>query len=168
MRRISVIIPLLALLVMSACNQRDSTGPKEEIETKGGAGPQYIIRSGTSFGMCAGYCWSELRLDSTDALFTKKQMGRGMPDSSKYPEVNLPGKITVQEWNDLVAAVDMNAFNALDSIIGCPDCADGGSEWVSIESKGTVRKVTFENGAKIAPIDALVTKLRTIRATFTK
>ena len=32
----------------------------------------------------------------------------------------------------------------MDEIIGCPDCADGGAEWIEITSGETSHKVTFE------------------------
>ena len=51
----------------------------------------------------------------------------------------------------------------LDDRIGCPDCADGGAEWIEIDSMDGVKRVTFENGQTVNGIEPLVEKLRQLR-----
>ena len=55
-------------------------------------------------------------------------------------------EVNEKAWDSLTAAVDKRSFEKLDSIIGCPDCADGGAEWIQIEYGGKKKKVTFDYG----------------------
>jgi hypothetical protein len=32
----------------------------------------------------------------------------------------------------------------MDTVIGCPDCADGGAEWLELGFEKEVKRVTFE------------------------
>ncbi len=34
--------------------------------------------------------------------------------------------------NSVVKSIDYESFKKLNEIVGCPDCADGGAEWVEI------------------------------------
>ncbi|MBN1415243.1 MAG: hypothetical protein JW973_09100 [Bacteroidales bacterium] len=50
-----------------------------------------------------------------------------------------------ESWESFKTALDINSFFELPEIIGCPDCADGGAEWVEVELAGSRKhKVTFE------------------------
>ena len=40
--------------------------------------------------------------------------------------------------------MDFVVFRNLEEVIGCPDCADGGAEWIEITTKDLNHKVTFE------------------------
>ena len=51
----------------------------------------------------------------------------------------------------------------LDSIIGCPDCVDGGAEWFEIITNDTVKRVTIEYGESLNGLDGYINLLRTIR-----
>lgn len=54
----------------------------------------------------------------------------------------------------------------LDSIYGCPDCADGGAEWIEIQDDQQIKKVTFEYGDTLAPIENLMLELRDLREAY--
>jgi hypothetical protein len=112
-----------------------------------------LFRTGTFFGMCAGYCRFELRITETDVSYFAFGW-RGQP----VPDRLLEGKITAVESEKLKSLVDMDALFALQEVIGCPDCADGGGEWVEI--------ATAEHGASIPAIQELLQELRTIRERF--
>jgi hypothetical protein len=47
--------------------------------------------------------------------------------------------------------------------IGCPDCADGGGEWIEISNRHTSKKIVFEYNQSVPEINSLVTKLRRLR-----
>ena len=49
-----------------------------------------------------------------------------------------------QDWKQLVKSIDYTKFAELDTIVGCPDCADGGAEWVEIKSGNRKHRVVFE------------------------
>ncbi|MFQ5631222.1 MAG: hypothetical protein ACE5I1_20820 [bacterium] len=119
-----------------------------------------VVKSGTSFGLCVGYCRTELEVNGTEVGFKEfgwDFAGRTVPDRF-YTDT-----ISVDVWNDLVGSFDWDAFAALDSVIGCPDCADGGAEWIEVEYFGRIKKVTFEFGAEIRGIDAFSENIRQIR-----
>jgi hypothetical protein len=61
--------------------------------------------------------------------------------------------------------VDTAAIHALEGVHGCPDCADGGAEWIQIEGADSVR-VTFEYGAELGGIEELQREIRELRARF--
>jgi len=115
------------------------------------------IKTGTSFGRCAGYCTTEFVINSKNIIYIKS--GR----DKSYPEVKKEILISSDEWNSLVGTLDVKKFNLLLEKIGCPDCADGGAEWIEIFDGKAGKKVTFEYGASISGIDPFVKKLREIR-----
>jgi hypothetical protein len=54
----------------------------------------------------------------------------------------------------------------LDSIIGCPDCADGGAEWFEIVTNDTVERVTIEYGDSLEGLNNYIDLLRSVRHSF--
>ncbi len=154
---------ILAFLLLSSCRKapdiivsHNGSG-KEKVDS-----PAYIIRGGTSFGECGGYCRTILEVDSLDLGFTELSWG----DTVAFPTKHQSGKLTPSERECLMSVVNLEAFMKLDTIIGCPDCADGGAEWVEIEKDGVTRRVTFEHGASVPAIQGLIDKLRLLRANF--
>src|SRR6185295_14271553 len=67
--------------------------------------------------------------------------------------------LSQSDWADLSAAYDPITFNSLDSVIGCPDCADGGAEWVTVETEGKDRKVLFEYGKGLQGLEGFLFRL---------
>lgn len=154
MKHIQLILAAL-LLTLCSCQQKASlpTSPVVKGNEKGEA---MRIRYGTSFGMCYGYCQKTLQVDSLAFLYTQFSPR----DTVKFPTKTESGSLSLSEWNCLMNSFAMADFMKLDTIIGCPDCADGGAEWIEITQNGITRKVTFENGATIASIQKLIDKLR--------
>ena len=97
------------------------------------------INYGTSFGFCSGYCVNTIRINTNEVTLKKTGTGNNLLPEITYKEVLEP---TVLE--ELFDKIDFDAFLALDKIIGCPDCADGGTEWIEIKTKNKTHKVTFE------------------------
>jgi hypothetical protein len=54
----------------------------------------------------------------------------------------------------------------VEGVHGCPDCADGGAEWVQVRASGDSIRATFEYGATLEPIAALQAEIRALRARF--
>jgi len=69
-----------------------------------------------------------------------------------------------EEFQELLAAVDMQALQALPNVLGCPDCADGGAEWIEVETGNTLKRVEFEYGVAIPSIQPLLDLVRARRA----
>lgn len=106
-----------------------------------------VIRYGTSFGLCQGYCHSEYRLTAETITWTR--VGRPAAD---YPVQTKQWPVDPDVWPRLHAQAQTLLQQNLDAVYGCPDCADGGAEWIEVEDADGPRKVTFEYGH---PPDAL-------------
>ena len=94
------------------------------------------IEYGTSFGFCVGYCTQVLEVSPT-------QINKRL-----IPQVNedLPQKNCTDSFasfESLLEKIDLEAFSELDETIGCPDCADGGAEWIEITTRDANKRVVF-------------------------
>jgi hypothetical protein len=117
------------------------------------------ITSGTSFGMCAGYCLTELRIDSGSIELTEESWRTELPARTR----TLP--LERAAWEGLQALVDTDVFRELAGVHGCPDCADGGAEWIEIGTAEPVR-ITFEYGSELDGIAELQEVIRELRSRF--
>lgn len=149
----SVLANFLLMLVLGSCADKFVAEPTQDTLT---------IRSGISYGYCIGYCQRVLELTPTAAVFTKAS---NQP-STQYPTVSCTGAITESEWKTLETQANLAALQKQPQTIGCPDCADGGAEFLEIEQGGERYRVTFEAGKTIPGFESLVTALREKRATF--
>lgn len=120
-----------------------------------------IINSGTSYGMCIGYCIRSLDLSGTEAEYN---MISYQPE--QHPYKSIKGMITIIEWNDIVAEINEDTIKSMKDVYGCPDCADGGAEWLELITDSYSKKITFEVNDVPHSIVNLVSKLRAIRKTF--
>lgn len=118
------------------------------------------ISYGTSFGMCVGYCVNTLTISNEKVVFSKRKNGQS-PDTKTCTSA-----ISVDELNAIKSVINEDKVAALPKTIGCPDCADGGAEWVSITANGKTYKIVFEYGKAPAELEAAVVKLREIKETF--
>ncbi|MGH8437181.1 MAG: hypothetical protein ACRERX_22590 [Pseudomonas sp.] len=145
---------LSASLLASACYS--SAG---DVETNGLAAAS-VIRYGTSFGMCAGYCREDLQIDGGQIKLTRSSWDPRQP--TRVEELS----ISPDAWRKLQATLNGVAIADMDSVYGCPDCADGGAEWVEIENGSSKKRVTFEFSKSPARLRAAVTELRALRQRF--
>ena len=141
--------PLAALLVLAfvlaACAD-SSTAPAASVS----------ITTGSSFGECLGYCFQEVTFRGIFAFYVMRDSRTGQTRSGKT-------RLDLQESGELVQALDMEALQALPGVIGCPDCADGGAEWIEVEGEGGKQRVVFEYGSDLATIQPLLDAARTLR-----
>ena len=119
------------------------------------------IRSGTSFGYCLGYCNKTLELTTDKAIFINSSR-----DPAKYPTKTCTGAVSQETWANTKTNLNSVAFSLQPEKIGCPDCADGGAEFVEIEQGGKKHRVTFEYGKAIPGFEKLVTILQEEREKF--
>ena len=96
------------------------------------------IEYGTSFGECMGYCKRDISVTPDRVAFTKSAWVDTL--GTKQCHDDLYG----DEFGGLTQEIDMGDFSRLDEVIGCPDCADGGAEWIRIVTPDSDKKVTFE------------------------
>lgn len=99
----------------------------------------FKLNYGTSFNMCIGYCKKSMSLEAGYITYNRSEW------------VNTIETITCKEvldnndWIFFNEQLDISVFLKLQETIGCPDCADGGAEWIEIEqANGNKHKVTFE------------------------
>ena len=74
--------------------------------------------------------------------------------------------LNIADWNAMQLNININDFFELPETIGCPDCADGGAEWLEIDlANGKTHKVTFEYNKEPALLKTYIIKLREMLAT---
>ena len=122
------------------------------------------INSGTSYGECWGYCVFELELDNSSALF--KASSWGWDPYGELPDLILEDNLNQIVWQQLVDLIDFEYFQSLDDVYGCPDCADGGAEFIEIIYDGVVKLVTFDAYTEIDGIQELTLFLRDLRTDY--
>lgn len=112
------------------------------------------VLHGTNFGHCRGYC-------RKDVVF--------YPDQVDYFEVSVDSArnpVKVQNfknsvaWKSIVDKIDWNKFSNLKESYGCPDCADGGSEYIEIKTISGTKRVTIEFNKEMPELEPLLTELR--------
>lgn len=114
------------------------------------------ISYGTSFGECVGYCIRETLVVDDEVQVTAKQWGDGAADKIAT------GKLSAAQQTAIHSGIDRSKFKNLPSTIGCPDCADGGAEWLELTVDGERKKVTFEYMQDIDGIAEAVKVLREV------
>ncbi|CAF0760706.1 unnamed protein product [Rotaria sp. Silwood1] len=124
------------------------------------------ISDGLSFGFCRTYCSRSVTITSKpNKLVALKEPN--IPQDA-YPPVKRIYHLSGKQWQELIKLIDAERFQSLDDRIGCPDCADGGAEWIEIKWRDRSKQVTFENGALIKGFEGLVVQLRNIRNKYTE
>lgn len=99
------------------------------------------LNYGTSFGMCIGYCRHDMALEPGFVTYTKS----GWQDTVEA--ISCRDELDQDAWQFFRTGLDVTKFLDLPETIGCPDCADGGAEWIEAElANGERHKVTFEYG----------------------
>lgn len=138
---------LIGLSLLGACDDFISKSDSDIVE----------ISYGSSFGECLGYCSSSIRLDEENLSLKKT----GWDREGVLPDIDKSMQIEQDVWGTIIQHVDFERFLALDSIIGCPDCADGGAEWIEMKTASTKHKVVFEYGNEPEQLKKYVHYLRT-------
>lgn len=141
---------LVVALGLTAC---ESGAVKSAAVTK--------VSSTTSFGMCAGYCKTTLEISENEAVLTREPWGRGA--GANLPVQRLTAALSSQEWGEIAAAAAAAKIDALPETIGCPDCADGGAESLTIVGPNGTKTITFDHGAAIAEAQPLLERVRALR-----
>lgn len=119
---------------------------------------KYTVIYGQSFGYCIGKCHQQITLNGTKIEFLVKERSiGGSPEIIEKFNETLP-QTTI---NSISKALNEKTFFELKEVYGCPDCADGGMEWIEIiNNKDQKHKVTFESGSKVEGIEDLILLLR--------
>ncbi len=143
---------IVTLLLFSRCHTLGLKSPKNNIET---------IKYGTSFGHCVGInCNKTFTVSKNEIAFTKK--GNGDSTDSLVRRA----AIETEQWDNLINAINDTEISNLPERIGCPDCADGGSEWLEINEKGKISRITFEYGKTPEELKQVIRILKRFTETF--
>jgi hypothetical protein len=119
------------------------------------------IRVATSFGFCLGYCQATLEITPQGLVYLEEDLRGGLPPRRQS------ATLSAAEWQSLVEAVDRSRMESLPERIGCPDCADGGAEWLEVVATDWQRRITFEARASIPELQPLLERARALRSRFT-
>jgi hypothetical protein len=142
---------IFSILLFSNFSCEDETEP----------GKVTYLSYGTSFGECLGYCIREVVVGG-NIVFTKRGWSTGelLPDSScSYTFIRDP-------LPDYLDDIDLSAFLEMEETIGCPDCADGGAEWLELGFEDLVKRVTFEYGNEPEEFADIIPDLRKLMEGF--
>lgn len=151
--RLALLAPFVAI-ALAACASGVATAPSESSVTR--------VVSTTSFGMCVGYCTTELVITEGRAELTRlARGGRGVPSVAAPQVSSIP--LTPAEWQDIQRLAAQADFDALPDVVGCPDCADGGAEGLTVQSAGGAEGVSIEFGADVPEVQPLLDRVRAIR-----
>lgn len=129
----------------------------------GAAAPTSVrqIVSTTSFGMCVGYCTTRLEISAGQAVLVRE--ARGGRGASDLPEQRFSATLSEGEWQEIAHLAANATMSGLPPVLGCPDCADGGAESLTIVDLEGSRSVAFEHGASIAQAQPLLDRVRALR-----
>ena len=142
-KTIGAALAAVMALAMGACAE----GPS-------GAGEVTLVEWTSSFGFCppSAYCTTRLRVSGVDAVVTL--------ESRESPTVRRSVQLSAAEADALARAAAEARFEGLGPVIGCPDCADGGAETLSVTAGGEQDTVTFEYNASVARLEPLLSQMR--------
>lgn len=148
-------ISLLFLLIMGRCN------PTSVSSAERTSSDPLTIRTGTSFGMCVGYCVKDYVINGTALDLTMLNRTRTQTSTKSCQKT-----IDQTRWDSLKTMADLDAFSKQPERLGCPDCADGGAEYIELQRGDQKHRVTFEYGQTIPGFESLVNALRSQRKEF--
>jgi hypothetical protein len=112
--------------------------------------------------MCVGYCTTRLEISEAQAVLVRE--ARGGRGAQNLPEQRIAAPLTPGEWQEIARLAGDTSLDGLPPVVGCPDCADGGAESLTVARADESRSVAFEYGATIAPAQPLLERVRALRA----
>jgi hypothetical protein len=145
-----VLLVCFSLFLMSSSCEKQNIASLDVME----------INSGKRFGFCMGYCSTSVTLTPSLTIF------RSTPTRhSELSEIICTTATQSNRWQEVVNTID-DAFFALDTVIGCPDCVDQGAEFVEVRTATQQHSIRFDPGLG-QDIHPIVSVLRDLRAEVT-
>lgn len=144
------------MIINSAPEAESISQWMQRITTENNSNSEIIqVKYGTSFGECTGYCKRDMELSSGIVTYNCSAWNASLQPITRKEVLN------ATNWDAMKLNLNTNDFFVLPTTIGCPDCADGGAEWLEIELKnGNIHKVTFEYNKEPALLKDYILKLR--------
>jgi hypothetical protein len=150
MKVVGLAFVVAAALSIAACEKSTTA-----------AGGVTQVASTTSFGMCVGYCTTRLEISKEQAVLVRE--ARGGRGSQDLPEQRIAAPLQAGEWEEIARLAAAAKIDGLPDVIGCPDCADGGAETLSIVGPARNKTIKFDHGANIAEAQPLLDRVRAVR-----
>ena len=121
-----------------------------------GASDVSFVEWKSSFGFCApaSYCTTRLRVSGRQAVLTL--------ESRESPAIRRESQLSEAEADSIAEAAARAEFDALPDVIGCPDCADGGAESLTVMVEDEQDEVTFEYNARVDAVEPLLGRMRAL------
>ena len=110
-----------------------------------------------SSGMCYGYCYVQLEVESGEAMLVNHSRDE---DTNKCPDLMVRADLSGAHWKELVQLVDREALLALPDRIGCPGCVDQVTESLEVRFSNHTKKIVQYNlGSAPKEIQSLSARL---------
>lgn len=110
----------------------------------------FSITARTEGSFCAGPCGhSEIRLNKQKLILDTSSGGEN-------PIINHSEQPAYSAYDDIVETLDWDAFKSLDETLGCPGCADGSVETITITKGNETKTVRMEAGMQVEKIQAFL------------
>jgi len=144
-RFFNTVIYLLISFFLLSCEKSNEPGSND----------LYMIGYGTSFSNCTGYCKRDISFRQGELIFNRN----GWNDTIK--KVTCLDHLDDITWENLKNEINTHDFFKLPETIGCPDCADGGAEWIELTmNNGNSKKVVFEYDDEPMEVNGYIDLLR--------
>jgi hypothetical protein len=154
--KLNALTALALALTLSAC--ASSAAPPTSVSR---------VVSTTSFGMCVGYCTTRLEITEGEAVLIREARGgRGAPNPSLQPR-RFSTPLTANEWQEIQRLAAATDLTTVPDVVGCPDCADGGAEGLTIEGPSGAESVSLEFRAPLPAAQPLLDRVRALRDRLT-
>ena len=115
------------------------------------------ITYGYSFGMANSVQKIQLHAD----LFTFEQKSAAFKLDKRCSQ-----SADEATFKNILNTLDDAGFSKLPETYGCPDCADGGAEFIEIENDGKVQRVTYDYNKAPKELTEAAAKLKLVMASF--
>ncbi|QGZ95966.1 hypothetical protein DSM104635_02821 [Terricaulis silvestris] len=113
--------------------------------------------------MCVGYCTTRLEITEGEAVLIREARGgRGAPNPAQVPQ-RFSTPLTAAEWQEIQRLAAATDLTTVPDVVGCPDCADGGAEALTIESPSGAESVSLEFRASLPAAQPLLDRVRALR-----
>lgn len=146
-KALPLVLVSATALAAAACG--DGPGDSTRVE---------VVEWTSSFGFCppAAYCTTRLRVSGGQAVLTL--------ESRESPTVTNSARLDAVEETSLRDAALRVRFDRLAPVLGCPDCADGGAETLSVITGRGENTVRFEFNASVDELEPLLGQVRALAA----
>lgn len=119
-----------------------------------------FLRNGTYFGECLIDCNEEIAV-TPDKVTYSLTSNVSDPD---HPEIHAEAAVAPRDWQALASKIDWEGLRSLPEVIGQPDMADAGGEFLEVSDGTATRRVDIRLGATVPEVAPLLEALRELRA----